>query len=644
MTITTLPKLQDPNECQRASLESGTVRDGEWELFTVGYSLSDLYPQRLDRPILRSTEVQELTRLLTSEKKSPVLLLGPRKVGKTAVIHGAVFNIEHKKSKRHEEYEQVWLLEPQRLISGMSYVGEWERRFQAIVNHAQRYNLTLYFDDLLGLLHAGVSSSSSLSVASLLRPVIEQRRVRVLAEMHPESFRVLRERDRGLADLFHLLPISELSEVDNLHVLIKRQCELEETYQCQMNLDVLPLVIDLQRRFARETAFPGKAASFLQRLTHQSVDKIREQMTRADGPKTVDILGFTLPRPATITRQHVMDRFQEETGLPEAFFDQNQPLSAAAIQQGLSARFVGQRHVLQAGCEIISLAKARLNDPSRPLASLFLLGPTGVGKTEFARSLATYLFGHADRLIRFDMNEYVSPTAVPQLVGTFEQPNGLLTAAIRRQPFAVLLFDEIEKAHPAVYDLLLQILGEGRLTDAFGRTSDFSHAIIVMTSNLGTRRAELGVGFSPSDALTDFAALSAVRSFFRPEFLNRLDRILPFQALSRSDLESIAEHLLRDFCQRDGIARRRCIVQLQPPAVDWILQQGHHPALGARALKRAIERELTQPLARYLAQHPVTSAAHSALAVATAAVTSTAPAETSMAVNDDHALSSSMPQ
>jgi hypothetical protein len=303
----------------------------------------------------------------------------------------------------------------------------------------------------------------------------------------------------------------------------------------------------------------------------------------------------------TITRQRVLDAFHEQSGLPRSFLDQQQTLDPAAVRAKLTERFVGQRHAVQAAVEIVGIAKARLNDPGRPMASLLLLGPTGVGKTEFAKSLATYLFGHADRLLRFDMNEYVSALAVPQLVGTFAQPEGLLTAAVRRQPFAVVLFDEIEKGHPDVFDLLLQVLGEGRLTDALGRTTDFSNTIVILTSNLGTRRSEVGLGFAATDSSDAQHALQAARNFFRPEFFNRLDRVIPFERLGRDDLQHIARHLMADVLQRDGLVRRRGVLHVATPALDWVLEQGHNPVLGARALKRAIERELTRPLARYLA-------------------------------------------
>jgi ATP-dependent Clp protease ATP-binding subunit ClpC len=207
--------------------------------------------------------------------------------------------------------------------------------------------------------------------------------------------------------------------------------------------------------------------------------------------------------------------------------------------------------------DVVAIAKARLNDPGRPLGTLLFLGPTGVGKTAAAKALVRYLYGDESRLLRFDMNEYLDASSLARLTGTFAQPDGLLTAAVRRQPYCVLLLDEIEKAHPAVFDLLLQVLGEGRLTDSLGRTSDFTSAVVIMTSNLGTREAAASFGLRPSGASREEACLDAARRLFRPEFLNRIDRLVPFDALGRAQVAAIADRLIADLFRREGLVHRR---------------------------------------------------------------------------------------
>ncbi|MCA9008823.1 MAG: ATP-dependent Clp protease ATP-binding subunit [Planctomycetaceae bacterium] len=578
-----------------AFLGASETVDGESELYRVGRCLNHLYPQDLNRVMLRDHEVDELSRLLTGDDRRPVLLLGPRQVGKTAILHEYVFQLVRKVGNPHRDKQAVWLLSPQRLISGMSYVGQWETRFHAITKHAALRDLALYFDDLLGLFQAGVTSQSTLNVAALLKTVLERRQVRIVAEMTPEAFRILREKDRGFADAFHVIRLDEMSSDDNLRVLFSQQRQLEIRHRCRFAIDALPAVIDLQRRYNRNVAFPGKAAAFLKRLAV----KLEGEFSSAESTRNEK------PQPSLVTRDRVLDAFHQQSGLPQSFLDQHQTLAADDITRKLRERFIGQPDAVSAAVEIISIARARLNDPTRPIASLLLLGPTGVGKTEFAKSLASYLFGNSERLLRFDMNEYVSSNAVPQLVGTFAQPEGLLTAAVRRQPFAVVLFDEIEKGHPDVFDLLLQVLGEGRLTDARGRTTDFSNTIIVLTSNLGTQRSEAGLGFGASAGRDASASVRAAENFFRPEFFNRLDRVIPFDRLSREDMQGIARHLMSDVLHRDGLIRRQCVLNTSSSAVDWVIDQGYNPVLGARALKRAIEKELTRPIAAFLAANSI---------------------------------------
>ncbi|MEY3176017.1 MAG: hypothetical protein RLZZ436_3931 [Planctomycetota bacterium] len=582
-----------------AMLGSAERMNGEWELHRVGRCLQDLYPHDLSRAQLREREVQELTQVLSSTDRRPVLLLGRRQCGKTAVLHEYVFrNAERPRSALHSG-GAVWLLSPQRLISGMSYVGQWESRFHAIMQFAARRDLVMYFDDLVGLFQAGVTSQSSISAAALLKTIMLNRTVRICGELTFEEFRVLQERDRAFADQFHVIRVQELMEAENLRVLLGWQRQLEVRHSVRFQLETLPAIIDLQRRYVRDAAFPGKAAAFMQRLAVRFGAESRDS-------------GVDHHRRPLISQDSVFEMFRQQSGLPLSFLDQRTRLQSGQITAAIRERFVGQPQAVGAAVEIISIARARLNDPSRPLATLLLLGPTGVGKTEFARSLASCLFGSADRLLRFDMNEFVSPTAVSLLAGTFTQPDGLLTAAVRRQPFAVLLFDEIEKAHPNVFDLLLQVLGEGRLTDARGRTTNFSNTIIVLTSNLGTQRNEHSLGFGVGSDSAGQQAVRAAEQFFRPEFFNRIDRVVPFDRLSRVDVELIARHLMTGVLQREGLIRRQCILNASPAVTEWIVEQGFNPVLGARALKRAIERELAQPVAALLAELPAESATSTA--------------------------------
>ena len=279
-------------------------------------------------------------------------------------------------------------------------------------------------------------------------------------------------------------------------------------------------------------------------------------------------------------------------------------LTREDVADQLAGEVEGQREAVEAMADAVAIAKARLNDPAKPLASMLFLGPTGVGKTECAKALARFLFRDEQRLLRFDMNEFLSPDAAARLVGTFDQPEGLLTSAVRERPAAVVLLDEIEKAHPNVFDLLLQVLGEARLTDGLGRTVDFSNTIVLLTSNLGTGQSPISSGFGAVESTSRETALRAARDFFRPELFNRLDRIIPFAHLSRDELAAIARRSLSQVLAREGLQRRQSSLDVSPELLSWVVEQGYHPQLGARAMKRAVEDHLVHPLAVQLSEIP----------------------------------------
>ena len=565
-----------PVKSDRAEIGSFGQMRGADELQRVGRLINSLYPDALQRAVRRDTLVDEVARLLLHKDRRPLMLLGRSGVGKTSIVHEVV-------RRRMSEPDagggrnQVWLISPQRLISGMSYVGQWENRVHAILSECNKRGHVLVFDDLIGLFRAGISASSNVNAAQVLKPHIEKHEVRLLVEMTPDELRILQELDRGFADLFHVLRIDEPDADENLRILLHVQRELEARHQCRFAPDVLPTVLDLMQRYQRHVAMPGKVAGFMNQLAVKH-------------------------RNASLGRFDALDEFESRSGMRVLFLDSDARLERDWVRWGMRQRIVGQDAAVEALTDVVTIAKARLNDPERPLGSLLFLGPTGVGKTECAKALAGYLYGDASRLLRFDMNEFVDGAAVTRLVGTLSEPEGLLTSAVRRQPFATILLDEIEKAHPAAFDVLLQVLGEGRLTDALGRTADFTNCVIIMTSNLGVREAQSGLGVGGHEDRGDAAYVQAARRFFRPEFFNRIDRIVPFQRLDREQVEQIAQHLLQDVFAREGLARRRCVLQVDALAMERVVDRGYHPTLGARAIKREIERQLTRPLSAKLAE------------------------------------------
>lgn len=561
---------------------------GRPHLEETGLCLDSLYPKKLDHALCRDEISERIYRLLTDPQRQAVLLVGPPKVGKTAIIHTVVsMMVQRLKRPRNDPNRQeVWQLTPGRLIAGMQMSGQWESRLNGIFALAEEKDLTLNFAQLLALLNTGKSAQGSLSMADMLLPALRRGRFRVVAEATEEQLRVLRERNRALADQFEIVHIPEPGPEENLRILLHAAREYEWNWKCRFDADLFPLLVEMTRQYENEAAMPGKAVHWLGSLAMQFQGE-------------------------NIDSKRFLDLFREKSGLRLSFFDPENYGTAGKkpeeIEEWFGEKIIGQRRAIAALRDVIVLAESLLSDPERPVASLFFAGPTGVGKTECARQLARYFFGNEDRLLRFDANELCTASAVARLVGSHLGGEGLLTGAVRRQPFSVILFDEIEKGHPDLFDLLLQVIGEARLTDTQGRVASFAQSIIIFTSNLGSRQVSGTLGFGRTGAgvagAHDPTWMKAIQEFFRPEFVNRIDRIVPFDFLSTDELEQVADRMIEEMITRDGLKRRRARVLMTPGALRRITRQDTDPIYGARGMRRALQREFVAPLSRFLATH-----------------------------------------
>lgn len=563
-----------------ASLFGGEKMSGSAELYKVGNCLDDVAANFA--PVLgRSTLVDEVDRMLQREDRQGVVLVGPRAVGKTAIIHECVSRRVDRLRKKKGTKPQVWALSPQRLISGMSYLGQWEQRWLAILREATRRDHILYFDDLVGLFTAGRTRDSSLSAADVLRSYLAENSVRILVESTPEQLAVLRRRDRALADQFHLVHVPSWTPDDALPVVLESTYNYEQSASCSFHPESIPLVMRHQEIFSPDQAFPGKAIEMTKTLAKHALSAV--------SPDSFYQLAGT----------QVGANMQLMLGL---LGDQD------SIRNSLSQSLVGQPEAIEALSKVVLRFSQHLQATDRPLGVLLFLGPTGVGKTESAKALTKLLYREdidESHLVRIDMNELTTPFAAEQLVGTFDQPDGRLTSAVRRRPNCVILLDEIEKAHPDVFDYLLQVIGEGRLTDARGRIADFRSAIIIMTSNLGASEQGSSVGFDRSENRRTQIYRKAAKNFFRPEFFNRIDETVAFRTLGPEDMEQIVRIQMEDVLSRDGLQRRDVFVSVAESAIQRVIQSGFDPQLGARAVRRKIEREVIGPLADCLANLPL---------------------------------------
>ncbi len=568
-----LPKV----ESRWMSLAPEGSMDGAQELRKVGRCLDELDSRELSRAILREEETRELLSWFDRRRTPPpmVLLVGRPKCGKTTLIQECVRRRAEQGARAGTG--QFWLVSPQRVISGMSFLGQWEERWTVMLDELRRRRHVLVLDDLPGLFEAGRSSGSDLTLGHVLKARQEHEPVAVLAEATPEQWARLRETDRAFASLFHVIHLRETGDDATLRILVRAMQEIETRGGARFAPEVLPLVMRLQQRFGRARAFPGKA-----------VDMLRALAAAHDG---------------LIDPARVMEWFVERHGIRLAMIDNGQSLTRARLEAFFAERIMGQREAVRAMIDTVLTARAEIQDPRRPLGTLLFLGPTGVGKTECARALAEFVFGGEDRLLRFELNEFTGADAAVRLIGGPGR-SGLLTSRVRRQPFSLLLFDEVEKAHPDVFDLLLQVLGEGRLTDAQGRTADFCNCLIILTSNLGAQTARRRLGFERAEAADGARYQEAAEAFFRPEFFNRLDRVVPFHELRREDIERLCGLLAGRALRRQGLRDRRVEVALEGACLRLLAAPGLDPRFGARALRRAVEAHLVEPLAAALLAGP----------------------------------------
>jgi ATP-dependent Clp protease ATP-binding subunit ClpC len=569
-----------------AKLRGDDIGDGPTEMARVATDLNELYPDELGQAILRDAQVAEVEQALYRADASAFVLVGPRGSGKTALVHGAVRrHIDGQPGRQRSKLQKVWQLDPMRVISGMSIIGQWQRRMAVVMDHVQsRLRQAhaidkpdhLYCDNLVALLAMGKSSQSSLTLADVLRPPLERRAFTLIGEATPEAWQKVQQRDRRFADLFRVIRVDAPARADAIRVVGWRRAELEQRHGCRIESAAVGELLKLERRFAGDEVLPGSALRVLDRL---AVRHARQ----------------------TVGRAEVVAVYLSDFHFRERLFSRQVGLAPSEAASHFAASLVGQPQARASLVDVVALVKSGLAAPGKPLSSLLFIGPTGVGKSEAAKLLADYLFADDGGLVRFDMNEYVDGDALDRLIGGAQRPDGQLTSAVRQRRACVLLLDEIEKAHPAVHDLLLQLLGEGRLTDALGRTTDFSQCVVILTSNLGAAAAERRTGFTQQASDAAHTYREAVERFFRPEFLNRIDQVVSFTPLAREDIAGIARLQLERVLARDGFVRRLTFLNVTTEALDHLAELGRDEALGARALKRGIERALTGPIAQQLA-------------------------------------------
>jgi ATP-dependent Clp protease ATP-binding subunit ClpC len=567
--------LQTPKRLAARDLEREENRQS-----VLAEAATDLSKESLPTAYEASEIVAQLAEGLTGRFPRSVLLVGRSGVGKSAIVYELV--------KRRADFQlgqtPFWATSGSRLVAGMSGFGQWQERCQKLWSEAAQTHAIIHLGNLIELMEVGKSTINSQGIASFLRPYIERGDVLAISECTPEQLTLIERTEPRLLAAFHQFRIEEPSAERSRNILLNAALaqSSEAGAEAGVELEGIERIDQLHRRYATYSAYPGRPLRFLKNLLQDHLKHRRRAMTAED----------------------VTAAFSRETGLPRVLLDETEKLDLEETRAWFASHVIGQPDAVDLIVDLLAMVKAGLTRPRKPIASLLFVGPTGVGKTEMAKSLAEFLFQDRQRLVRFDMSEYADPLAVNRLIGGTFGSEGLLTARVREQPFAVLLLDEFEKAHPLFFDLLLQVLGEGRLTDAMGRVADFSNAVVIMTSNLGSEAFQRGlIGFSEAAATRRAARshfINAVRQALRPEMFNRIDRIVPFAPLDEETVYRIAEREIERIRMRDGIYYRGAILNLRAGVTEHLARRGYDARYGARPLKRAIERELLVPLSEEL--------------------------------------------
>ena len=527
----------------------------------------------------RDTEIERLLSLLDQNKS--VLVQGPQGVGKTAVIYG----VAHAMRKRKKGgLRQLSTTVP---LVGTKYIGEWQTKLTRIVEAARKKKAILYFDDVWNLSNAGKSANDPTCFLDSLRPYLEQGKLQLIGEITPETLRTM-QKIPSFVSLFLILNLSPLSGAHAGDILSK--------FAQKQNIDLseksLRSVMQLTSRFLPSRPQPGPGISLIDQIRHYRDQK--EQVGE----------------PVSVTREFIEKVFSIYTGLPRFIISKTEVIPARKIREYFQQMIIGQGEAIDAVVETIALYKAGLNDPERPIGTFLFVGPTGVGKTELARSIARFLFGSANRLLRFDLSEFKDYSSFEMLLGDPQNPEmpAKLIDPVKSQPFQVVLFDELEKAHANVWDLFLQLLDDGRLTPAGGEVVNFRNTIIIATSNVGTHKptGSLGFGAGASNEQDDRRDIQrALEQVFRPEFLNRFGHIVTFHRLTKDQVRQIADLEIKKILKREGILERNLMLDIDEEAIDEVISETHESRYGARALKREIQKRIILPLAVTLMEKPV---------------------------------------
>jgi len=601
---------------------------------------------RLDPIIGRDNEIERVSQILSRRKKNNPVLIGEPGVGKTAIAEGLAQRIVEGKVPQTLEGKRVVTLDMASLVAGTKYRGQFEERLKSVMNEiVNSKDVIIFIDELHTIVGAG-GAEGSLDASNIFKPALARGELQCIGATTLNEYRKYIEKDGALDRRFQIVMVEQPGEEDTIRILKGLRPKYEEHHRIVISDDAIETAVKLSNRYisgkfqpdksidlideagarAHLSTFtkPGEFSAIESEISH--IQSTKEQAVKNQAFETAAQLRDDLKakrekltemqrnwedkrdgEKVTLTGEDISRVLAQITGIPLFRLEEKESKRLLRMEDELKKRVVGQEEAIEAVSRAIRRARSGLGDPRRPIGSFIFLGPTGVGKTELARALAEFLFEDDDALIRVDMSEYMEKFAVSRLTGAppgyvgYEE-GGQLTEKVRRRPYSVVLLDEVEKAHPEVFNILLQLLDDGHLTDSFGRKVDFKNTVIIMTSNIGTRAISQSktVGFDSTELDQDYKTVKKrvteeLKKLFNPELLNRIDETVIFHNLEMGHIKQIVDILMQDIAKR--LADRGISLTLTPEAKEFLARKGFDSAFGARPLKRAIQKFLEDPLA-----------------------------------------------
>ncbi|MDP4162218.1 MAG: AAA family ATPase [Bacillota bacterium] len=602
-----------------------------------GRNLNHLAKAGLIDPVIgRDEEVGRVIEVLNRRNKNNPVLIGEPGVGKTAIAEGLAARIVSENVPVKLRNKEVYLLDVASLVSNTGIRGQFEERMkQLIAELQQRKNIILFIDEIHLLVGAG-SAEGSMDAGNILKPSLARGELQVLGATTLKEYRQI-EKDSALERRFQPITVHEPSQAEAIEILKGLQEKYEQFHDVKYSNEAIEACVTLSHRYIQDRFLPDKAIDLLdeagsklnlnadystsnsiesrlkeienekekalQAENYEAAAKLRDEETKLE-----EALKNSPSQEVPMVNVELIEKIVEQkTGIPVGKLQADEQFKMQHLENNMKKKVIGQEEAVKKVAKAIKRSRAGLKPKQRPIGSFLFVGPTGVGKTELTKTLAEELFGTKEAMIRLDMSEYMEKHSVSKLIGSppgyvGHDEAGQLTEKVRRNPYSIILLDEIEKAHPDVQHMFLQILEDGRLTDSQGRTVSFKDTVIIMTSNAGSVHKSIHVGFGTNNAIEEASILDSLGSFFKPEFLNRFDNIIEFNQLDKPHLLHIVDLMLKEL--KNTLKEQQIELNVSMEAKEKLAELGYHPAFGARPLRRAIQEQLEDKIADFILDQP----------------------------------------